>query len=95
MILVNLTLRVGHLAHGSFHESDSYDLEIWESDSDVACENVNGFLNTAIDPIHDFAELRLHVSPTGPKDGYLIGSFKKIKLKTKNSSNKYRWIVVD
>lgn len=94
MITVQLVLRVGNLVRGAFREHDSFDMGIMEFHSDVACENINELLNVAADPIGDYAELRLQVSG-GPRDGFLIGSFRRVKLKTKGSNNQYRWIVVD
>ena len=80
--------------NGKLSEWDSVDLQIDDFSDDVTCDNVNHWLNVQADPICDYAELR--VRTTGAKHpGFLIASFKKIKLKTKNSHNKYRWIVVD
>ena len=94
MINAYLTLRVGNLDRGSFSEYDSYDLEIADYSDEHSAENINHFLNVAADPVCKYAELRLHISGHN-HNGFLIGSFRQVKLKTKGSHNKYRWIVVD
>lgn len=92
MFEVTLRLKMGSLKSGRFSEWDTVDFEIETFQDDVACDNVNNWLNVQADPICDYAELRVRCTGV-PHEGFLIASFKKIKLKSKN--NPYRWIVVD
>lgn len=91
MITVCLRLNVGVLEKGKLQFFDSTDLEIKNFREDIACDNVNSLLkdyNNYSDV--KYAELRMHASGCH-KDGYLIGSFKKIKLKNKG----FKWIIVN
>lgn len=91
MITVYLRLDIGELEKGKLKFYDSIDLEINDFNDDVNCDSVNFLLGDYNDdPNVKYAELKVHVSGCH-KDGYLIGSFKKIKIKNKG----YKWILVD
>lgn len=89
MITVELVLSVGTLSCGRYDVYHSYDMEIQSYDDDVDCDNINNLLIQQDEHIN-YAELRLRVSGI-PHDGFLIGTFKKIKLKNKGS----RWALSD
>ena len=91
MINTRLLLKIGELKRGgklSVH--DTVDFEIQDYKSDVSCDSINDWLVYQSFDASNYAELRVHFS--GIKhDGFLIGTFKKIKMK----SGKTRWIVAD
>lgn len=93
MVNVGLNLRMGHFKSGHFTEWDNVDFEIDDPLDDVRCDNLNDWLNTNADPICTYAELRLCINVIN-HDGFLIGSFRKIKVKTKDGQ-KLRWILTD
>lgn len=86
MITVSLVLKIGRLKHGVFESYDEYDLE--------EDEDVSSILYNAADAAHDRAVLIVHV--TGwPDDGRALCTYKRIKLKTKDNSTRFKWIVAE
>jgi len=91
MLGVNLVLSIGVLK-GSFQAHESYDLDFNSADDPYDTDNVNTLLASS-DDLYDYAELRF--TWTGLRhNGFLVGSFKKIKTNTKDG-RRYRWILTD
>jgi hypothetical protein len=80
MIDISIDLEVGTLTNGHLDVHSVYTLESGESVNDILTPLLD-------DHFSDYAELKLIVQ----NNDNLIGSFKKIKLK----SGRYRWILVD
>lgn len=79
---------------GRHKHHDDVEFLISDPNDDVAVDNVNDWLNVQADSICDYAELRVGITGMAmAHKGFLIASFKRIKLKTKDSANPYRWIV--
>lgn len=89
MIHIDLVLSVGKLEDGIFHEHESWNFAIRDTEESWDVDSVNSILNNCTSAGDKYAELRLHV--TGVEHGFLVGSFKKIKLKNQG----YHWMVVD
>jgi hypothetical protein len=90
MITVNLVLKMGTMRKGQYTEWDYIEMEFEQPGDPDACDNLNDWLNTHADPICNYAELKLQ-SNTLKHDGFLLGTFRKVKLKDKG----YRWILTD
>lgn len=89
MININLVLKLGIMKKNGFYtEFDSVNFKFKSISELHACDNVNDWLNTNIDKAYNYAELVL-CSNTLKHSGFLIGTFKKIKLKNRG----YKWIV--
>lgn len=92
MIDVRLHLSMGHFDEGHmFQEWDNVDLEVYNPDDDVDCDNLNDWLNTHADPICTYAELRVKSSVL-KHNGFLIGSFRKTTVK-RHGSSETRWVL--
>ena len=91
MIDVRLHLSMGHFEGNSFVEWDNVDFEVYNHEDDVGCDNLNDWLNTHADPICTYAELRVKSSVL-KHSGFLIGSFKKTKVKTRDGHEE-RWVL--
>jgi hypothetical protein len=88
VINIDVQLVVGNIKHGHFEEHDSYDmiLDVTEDDPD----SLNVLLNVATDPICNDAQLWVVINY---KRKYLLGTFEKIKLKSKGKYSNYKWVV--
>ena len=90
MINSTVVLKIGTIKRGKFKVNDTIDFLVSNYQSDVACDSVNAWLvNQALD-VCNYAELRIY-SEGFKHDGFLIGTFKRVKMK----SGKTRWIVSD
>lgn len=86
MVNVVLVLKVGRIKNHIFEVDDEYDMQ-------EGFESIHEILDVVADPISDRAILAMHV--TGWANDRTVASFKRIKLKTKNGENKFKWIVVE
>ena len=80
MITTQIILKYGKLVSGKLVEFDSIDMEIYEFNSGIGCDSINTLLGSVLYENANYAELKLYV--TGHKKQFLIGSFRKVKLKT-------------
>jgi hypothetical protein len=86
MITTSLVLEIGHFKKGKYIKWDAFDLEIHTFDNDVECDNLNDLLSGDYEGCN-YAELRVYT--TGMPFGFLVGTFKRVKLK----NNQYRWVL--
>jgi hypothetical protein len=91
MIATYIVLHVGALnKRGAFEEIDAIELAFREASNPVDCDNINDCMNSYYDDDINYAELRVECN-TVTHAGFLIGTFKKIKLKDKG----HKWILAD
>lgn len=87
MFSVEVVLEVGVMKDGDFQNVDDYTFEIFTFDYPDQCDNVNDILSGHTKDASNYARLRMFV--TGQPFGFLISSFKRVKLKNGN----VRWTV--
>ena len=88
MIVLSLNLEVGNLIAGEFNFFDSFTLET-HGEEECDCETVNDILSNSSCDEANYARLMFSYSVNDTIHSYLLGSFKRIKLKNKGS----RWIL--
>lgn len=87
MVTIEIVLEVGIMKDGEFQNVDDYTFEIFTFDYPDHCDNVNDILSGHTKDQSNYARLKMYV--TGQPLGFLISSFKRIKLK----GGKVRWTV--
>lgn len=86
MINIEVVLYTGNLKHGHFTECDSHEMIFDTTEYDP--DTINNILN--LSAMGDDAELWIVVNY---QKKYLLGTFKRIKLKSKGDKVNYKWVV--
>lgn len=90
MLVVSLVLEVGNLVDGEFQFYDSFTLETHGTE-EHDCESVNDLLSNSSCDEANYAQLMFTYSLNNTMHSYLVGSFRRIKLKNRGS----KWILTD